>query len=271
MRLAVLSDLHLDSYPDPEELLGAVIVSATKGGAEGFLLAGDISGDYQLTLETLYRIDRAFEGGCYFVPGNHDVWNQKHRSLSSWDIYHRLLSYPKNLARGPVELEGGWKLVGDMGWYDYSFGSANFTREEFDRMEHRGRVWQDRTFALWGMSAVDVHRHFLTKLHRQLASGVKRHRVVMVTHVIPVSDFTVPFRPRLWSYLNAFMGGASYGELALQAGVEIAVSGHVHFRRQVLRHGTRFICNCLGYRYQWRSGRNPYVEVPGALTYLELS
>jgi len=171
VRFAVLSDLHLDSYPDPEELLNAVIVSATQGGAVGFLLAGDVSGDYRLTLETLERMDRAFEEGCFFVPGNHDVWNQNYRRLSSWDIYHRLLSYPKNLARGPFELESGWNLVGDMGWYDYSFGSTHFTRKEFDRMEHRGRVWQDRTFALWGMSTVDVHRHFLTKLRRQLQIG----------------------------------------------------------------------------------------------------
>ncbi len=270
MRFAVLSDLHLDSYPDPEELLNAVIVSATQGGAAGFLLAGDVSGDYRLTLETLERMDRAFERGCFFVPGNHDVWNQNYRRLSSWDIYHRLLSYPKNLARGPFELESGWNLIGDMGWYDYSFGSTHFTRKEFDRMEHRGRVWQDRTFALWGMSTVDVHRHFLTKLRRQLLWGARKRRTVMVTHVIPVREFTVPFRPRLWNYLNAFMGGESYGELARLSGVDIAVSGHVHFRRQVVRGGTRFICNCLGYRYQWRSGRNPYVEVPQALTYLDL-
>jgi putative phosphoesterase len=270
VRLAVLSDLHLDSYPDPEELLNAVIVSATEGGAEGFLLAGDVSGDYELTLQTLYRLDHAFDQGCFFVPGNHDIWNQNYRHLSSWDIYHRLLSYPKNLARGPFDLESGWKLVGDIGWYDYSFGSADFSREEFDRMEHRGRVWQDRVFALWGMPTADVHRHFLTKLQRQLVPGDAKRRVVMVTHVVPVREFTVPFRPHLWDYLNAFMGGVSYGELALRSGVDIAVSGHVHFRRQVLRGGTRFICNCLGYRYQWRSGRNPYVEVPGALTYLEL-
>ena len=269
MRLAVLSDLHLDRYPEPEVLLQAVTVSAQQGEADAFLLAGDVAGDYKQTIDTLYRLDESFPEGCLFVPGNHDIWNQRHPGLSSWDIYHRLLAYPKNLARGTLTTSTGWSIVGDMGWYDYSFGSQQYTTEDFDRMEHRGRIWQDRNFARWGSSPPSVHRHFLSKLSRQLET-VRPQRTVLVTHVVPVAEFTVPFKPRLWNYLNAFMGASAYGELARRHNVAIAVSGHVHFRRQVVRGGTRFICNCLGYRYQWRSGRNPFLEVAGALTYLDL-
>ncbi len=270
MRLGVLSDLHLDNYPHPEELLSAVLLSAKNGGADAFLLAGDVAGRYDKTLEILRQIDGAFPRGCLFVPGNHDIWNKEHEGLSSWDIYNRLLAFPRNLARGPRDIGNGWVAVGDIGWYDYSFGSPSYSTSDFDRMEHGGRVWQDRHFARWGMSPSAVHRHFLCKLERQLERVREGAKVLLVTHVVPVAEFTVPFRPQLWGYLNAFMGGASYGRLALRYGVQVAVSGHVHFRRQVVHGSTRFVCNCLGYRYQWRSGRNSYLEVDRAMTFLDL-
>ena len=270
MRLAVLSDIHIDSYPEPETLLQGVIDSLRESGADALILAGDLSSDYVRTLEALHRIDEALPKGCIYVPGNHDIWNQHHPGLSSWDIYHRLMAFPGNLARGPREIGNRWTVVGDMGWYDYTLGSPEFSVEEFDRMEHRGRVWQDRVFAQWGAPTLAVHRHFYTKIESQLNQLPWNRQIILVTHVIPVADFSVPFRPNLWNYLNAFMGGSSYGELAIQAGVKISISGHVHFRRETVHRGTRFICNCLGYRYQWRSGRAPSIEVPNALIYLEI-
>jgi hypothetical protein len=60
------------------------------------------------------------------------------------------------------------------------------------------------------------------------------------------------------------------GELALKYRVSYSICGHVHYRKQLWVDGTRFICNCLGYRDEWKCGPGPAEEIDHALLTLEL-
>ena len=234
------------------------------------VIAGDIANDYELTLQTLNGIETASGVRCLFVPGNHDIWNEHHPAKTAWDIYDDLKAFRGNLANGPVELVHGWVVLGDLGWYDYTFGNQQYSVEEFDRMKINGRQWQDKHKAVWGASTLEIHRFFHKKLKKQLDAH-KNCNIILVTHVLPIADFTVQRPTNLWQYMNAFLGSKQYGELALDYSVKYSISGHVHYRKQKTYENTTFICNCLNYVSQWINNDDPVLEVARAIKIIEIT
>jgi len=114
-----------------------------------------------------------------------------------------------------------------------------------------------------------VHREFLAGLEEQL-SGLRGRRLLLATHVVPVAEITVRPPDAAWGYLNAFLGSPEYGELAVRRGVEIAVCGHVHYRRRHRAGRTLFLASCLGYAHEWPDPADLAGEVERSLAVLEI-
>jgi putative phosphoesterase len=270
IRIGILSDIHVDQNGEsPDHVVNALATTLQHNAPDAFVLAGDVSNDYTLSLSVLSELEIGTGIPVYFVPGNHDLWNRTHPDMDAWQIHDAFGQFPGTLSGRVLDLAAGWQIVGEAGWYDFSYGDSAYSEEDFERMEIDGRVWQDRVFADWKMGTRQVHQVFLARLRERLSSVRDPRRTLMVTHAVPVSDFTVPFMPELWNYLNAFLGSEAYGELAREFGVPASICGHVHFRREVKHPGrggsaTRFICNCLGYTREWRGDPNPFLEVPKA-------
>ena len=250
--------------------MAAIAATLNKNDIDAMIIAGDIANDYELTLQTLSGIETASGVRCLFVPGNHDIWSENHPAKTAWDIYDALKEFDGNLVNGPVELDHDWVVIGDLGWYDYTFGSQQFTVEEFDRMKLNDRLWQDKNKTVWGTTTLEMHRHFHNKLKKQLDAH-KNSNIILVTHVLPIADFTVQPPGSLWRYMNAFLGSKQYGELALDYSVRYSISGHVHYRKQKTYENTTFICNCLNYASQWSNNNDPVLEVARAIKIIEIS
>jgi putative phosphoesterase len=273
MRIGLISDLHVDlNRVGSQAFAGHLAAATARLGVELLLIAGDVSNRWDLTLRTLEEIQGRTGLRVLFVPGNHDLWNEARAFGEAWgarDSHEALLAFPGNLARGPVELPGGWGVAGAMGWYDFGFGHPRFSVEEFERMRIGERLWQDKINARWDRPAREVHRAFLQELERQL-SGLRGLRLILVTHVVPVAEFTVRPPDRLWEYLNAFLGSPEYGELAQRHGVRIAVCGHVHYRRRHQAGQTLYLTSCLGYSHEWPDPADAAGEVERSLAVLEI-
>ena len=270
MKIGILSDLHVDlENNEPGKILPGLVAAVKKNNVETMIIAGDVANDYEVTLGFLGELENACNARCLFVPGNHDIWNEKHPDKTAWDAYQALQSFGGNLANGPVALTDDWVVIGDLGWYDYSFGSPTYTVEEFDRMKIKGRLWQDKVKAVWGRSTLEMHDFFYDKLEQQLAA-CKNKRIIFVTHVLPILDFTVQPPDRMWNYLNAFLGSKQYGALILKHAAVYSISGHVHYRRQVKYENTTFICNCLNYPSQWVDNDDPAVEIQKAFKTIDI-
>jgi putative phosphoesterase len=271
MKLGILSDIHVDiDHPTPDGVVEGLDLAIRENAVDIMVIAGDIANDYELSLHVLHALEDSTGVSCLFVPGNHDVWNEKHPDKTAWDTYGALKAFPGNLANGPYHLGNGWIAIGDVGWYDYSFGSPEYSIEDFDRMEIDGRLWQDKIKADWGKSTVEMHHYFYHKIEQQLRSHQDK-KIVLITHVLPLVDFTVRRPDRMWNYLNAFLGSSQYGRLALKYSVPYSICGHVHYRRQQTYGNTLFICNCLNYASQWAINDDPVVEVRRAFKTLTLT
>ena len=277
MRIGVISDLHVDlngGEAGPRAYAGFLGSAARDKGVELLLIAGDLSNRWDLTLRSLEEIQERTGLRVLFVPGNHDLWNEAPErpfgeSWGAGDSHEALKAFPGNLARGPVELPGGWAVAGATGWYDFAFGHPRFSVQEFERMRLGERLWQDKINARWDRPAREVHRAFLEVLERQL-SGLRGLRLILATHVVPVAEFTVRPPDRLWEYLNAFLGSPEYGELAERHGVRIAACGHVHYRRRHQAGQTLYLTSCLGYSHEWPDPADAAGEVERSLAVLEI-
>ncbi len=270
LKIGILSDIHVDlEHDDPRSVLHPLADEIRRREVGLMIIAGDVANDYEQTLESLELLEGRSGVRCLFVPGNHDIWNEKHPGKDAWQTYEALKAFAGNLANGPVRLSNGWVVIGDLGWYDYSFGSELYSTEEFDRMQIDGRLWQDKVKAVWRAPTLEMHQYFYDKLQRQLETH-RGENIILVTHVLPIRDFTVFDLGPIWDYLNAFLGSRQYGELALEYGVTYSISGHVHYRREVKYENTTFICNCLNYLSQWQDNRNPAVEITRAFKTIEI-
>lgn len=271
MKIGILSDIHVDiNYTDKDRVSSSIIKYIKEHSLDLMIIAGDIASDYELTLGSLKKIEKKGKIPCLFVPGNHDIWIEKHPEKTSWDIYDILKSYSHNLANGLYEINKDWAVIGDLGWYDFSFGSDKYTFGDFRRMQYEERIWQDSINAVWDRSTLEMHRYFIDKLEVQLKKN-KNKNIIMVTHVLPVLDFTVQPPSPMWEYMNAFLGSSEYGKLISRyPNIKFAVSGHVHYRKQKIIQGTEFICNCLGYRSEWYENDDSDTEVNRSMITIEI-
>ena len=98
MKIGILSDIHVDiGHKSPDGVLEGLTLAIKENAVDIMVIAGDIANDYQLGLQALNFIEDATGVACLFVPGNHDIWNEKHPDKTSWDTYEALQKFPRNL------------------------------------------------------------------------------------------------------------------------------------------------------------------------------
>ena len=274
MRIGLLSDIHVDiNYydGDTDKITPAVCDTILNNNIDLFITAGDISSNYQLTLDVVKRIEKVTGRGCLFVAGNHDLWNESHPDITAMQAYEEMIKHPHNLSSGPIRLKDGWSAVGDTCWYDYSFGTHEiFSFEDFERRSYNDRVWQDSIKTVWNQPDKATHDWFLSRLEKSIEKSGS-DELVAVTHMLPIKEFTVPVPDETWDYFNAFLGSRSLGDmLKAEPRVRYSVSGHVHYRKTVENAGETFICQCLGYRTEWQDNDDPFIETARSMKVIEI-
>lgn len=257
MRIGVISDIHVDINRD-YDIYGALTEAVRGQGADLLVIAGDISENSD---ELLAFMDRLNTDGIpsRFVPGNHDMWDVggTYAGGDTWKVWEKYCASPWCLS-GPdtkhdLELPGGWVLIGDIGWYDYSLASAKFTAEELSKKKFGGRTWMDSYKAHWGMTDRELDEKMRSMLEARIsARTAEGKKIILVTHMLTHPYFKV-LRPGMWEYFNAFLGSSAYAELCMKYGVKMSLMGHVHHRQELTDQGVRYICACLGYHSEWKT------------------
>lgn len=268
MSFAVISDIHIDVNKD-YDVVNQMIESVRKSGATACLIAGDISNDYKETIKTIAYIKEQLEIPVYYVPGNHDMWSEDLEKLPTKSIYEAYQQDSNCLLHGSVQLDEDTTLIGDIGWYDYSFGSPKFSKEDFDRMNYLDRTWQDKIKNQWTVDNLERAQSVLSRLEEQLKQ-VKTKRIIVMTHMVPIEEFTVMNPNEMWEYFNAFIGSKELHELYKKYQVTYAICGHIHYRKRIIKDGITYICPCLNYESEWEE-KDSKKEIMKSLRFIDES
>lgn len=266
MRIGIVSDIHLDvnkHFP----VLQTLIRLCNQKQLDKVIIAGDFSSDYTAALHVIDSIKRNTQTEVHFVPGNHDLYIS--RDKDSKTIYHELGQLPECLATHPVDL-GDWAIIGNTGWYDYSFQDEAFTLREIEKKSYQGMMWEDRRYFQWGAEDKEIHDFFLHNLQSRLEQ-FKGKNIISVTHVVPYRRFVEHKEGNpSWNYFSAFIGTDKIGKLYDNYGVKAAVFGHTHTRYKETHNQTLCLCRPLGYHTEWIYPMDVQREMEEAVHVLEL-
>lgn len=249
MKTGIISDIHLDINKD-YPVLDTIAEVLHEEECTGLILAGDVSSRAFITLDLLETIRKRIEMPLWFVPGNHDMWDDEKRFRDAWHIYDEYKNTEGCLCGKAVELDENRILTGSVGWYDYSFGDSGFTEEEFNSKKRNGRTWQDSIFAHWNMSDKEVTEYCLNEM-KEAVKDCKEKEITAVTHMLAIPEFTVSKEKKDWDFFNAFLGSKLYGEFYEKEGIARSITGHVHHRMTLEKNGVINQCACLGYYNEW--------------------
>src|SRR5699024_3171686 len=139
-----ISDLHIDRHNKltPKDYEQAFVTVIKQQKIELLLIAGDVSNHYKLTQSFVKEIEIQTMIKVLFVPGNHDFWSRD-TGVTSSVILDTCIERDNCLIDDPFGIHEGWAIVGNPGWYDYTYALSKFSSERIARRKYYGGTWQD--------------------------------------------------------------------------------------------------------------------------------
>ncbi len=294
MRLALISDLHVDITQKNWEVVPQIAELIKIIGPDVFIVCGDVSpelGDIEYALDCFSELECA----KLFIPGNQDIWIMSNfLQEEGHDSYERYyFQLPQVCRRNgfvPLWMEPqvirGVGFAGSIGWYDFSFSDlepAEGGQGANDVL--RNDIWNDLRWACWNdisaliegepgpfrRSDVDVARDFMVRLDSDLdtlANNSEVNEIVVATHHPPFSAL-VGGLPGEKNGYGSFMGSEEMGKMLLHhPKVSTVLCGHLHEKRDIMVEQLRVICSPMGYLN--RDQRKPMTIAEESLTVFHL-
>lgn len=253
-RLLAISDLHLNQRANRDAL-------ATLGSHpdDWLIIAGDIG-------EKLEHLEMALDAFAprfarlIWTPGNHDLWSK--RTGPSVERYDELVALCR--ARGVLTPEDPYvEWPGALGTFivpmfllfDYTFRPEGMTEAEaIPWAKESGVVSNDER-----MMDSSPYPSLPAWCHARVAATESRlnaipagARTVLINHWPLRYDLARP--PRIPRF-SVWSGTTLTEDWGRRYRAIVVVSGHLHFRTTLFRHGVRYEEVSLGYPRDWRAER----------------
>jgi predicted phosphodiesterase len=256
MRLLVTADLHYNharSRASADDLIEQI----NRAGGDVLLIVGDTASFDGDALENcLSKFN--FPGEKLFVAGNHELWTH---GDDSYEILRKQLpARIKNLGwrwlQGEPFVAGDVAIVGNIGWYDYSFaqpsleiprrfyaakispGAAEHLSEFSyllgdDIPPHARQIvarWNDGKFVKLHRTDEQFLEELLAELKSQLDLLSRKKRIIAAVHHLPFAQLLPPPHGAQWDFAKAYLGSDRIGELLLRyTNLSDVFCGHSHF------------------------------------------
>lgn len=271
MRAGFIADLHIDRNFElgPKEYLYEMLKLIDETEIELLVIGGDIANHYSLTLSFVEELQHDAGIPVYFIPGNHDYWEEKDEPKTTIKIYEMYREHPQSLLESPKKLTDEYTLVGHTAWYNHAiYNKEAFTENQIEKGKYRWTYWQDKLRLDWQAKDAEVSAYFTEKIHEDLQK-VTTSKIILQTHIVTIPEFTMPMPHRVFDFFNAYIATDDLTDIHKQYPITHQFMGHVHFRGMIQKDETKFITNSLGYRKEWRT-REIKRELQRSLVIIEI-
>ena len=178
-----------------------------------------------------------------FVPGNHDLWQIRDKSISSSLVkfeHVRSVATEAGASMSAFRTDG-LCILPLLSWYDYSFGRPS---------DELLRVWMDYRACRWPEQyrMDDVAAYFERQnLQPERVAG---EFVITFSHFLPRIDVLPAFIPAKARLLDPVLGAARIDRQIRKLNSAIHIYGHSHINCRTQIDGVTYINNAFGYPYE---------------------
>ncbi len=295
MKLAYISDLHVDISQRNWELVPQIAEVLRIIHPDVFLICGDVSpelGDIEYALDCFSSLD------CHklFVPGNQDIWVMSERMQEEGhDSYEKYYFYIPEVCRRngfiPIWMEpiviDKVGFAGSIGWYDFTLKpEGGDPKTEEIRKSFEDEIWNDLKWACWSdisciteselgpyrRSDREVSREFINRLDQDIKSlsGSQEVREIVVgLHHPPYSQMIGHLDHPQSDLYFPFLGSEEMGKMLMRHSlVNTVICGHIHEKMDILVGDKRVLCSPVGYLSYQRRKDMSIVEDSLSVIYL---
>lgn len=222
MYLAISSDNHFDiNRAQLAEIIPQQAQFLANQKIAYYFVTGDLFNRFDQTLDYVERLQQALgqTTKVYFIAGNHDMLNGvtyqelEQPQLHPQYLHHRILKIPQHHL----------SIVGNNGWYDYSF-SDRLGEKSIKEIAHwKQNFWVDQKIDS-PLSDQERMQNVLRQVATDFTTAAKRHdKIIFLTHFVPQQNFIFDQldHPR-WQIINAFLGSKKLGQLIEDYSVQYA-------------------------------------------------
>ncbi|RPA60579.1 hypothetical protein EF384_05295, partial [Aerococcus agrisoli] len=269
MNIGFISDLHIDrsKHYQTKDFIQTLTQIIQDKELNQLYIGGDISNHYQDTLNFVENLQELSHSKIYFIPGNHDFWQDQHAKKTTLAINDIFKNHPQSLQNKALMLNKDTAIVGHSGWYNHAYHAPNFTENQLDKGRYKLVTWQDKNRLDWQASDKEVSQYFAQETQATLSHALEdlhAKNILLMTHVITIPEFTIPMPNRVFDFFNAYIATDDFLPFYEAYPISHSIMGHVHIRHQIDKNGSHFISNSLAYEREWRSP-NLYQEITQAL------
>lgn len=231
MKIWIVSDLHIDSYPYVPNYVPEHDV---------MIVAGDVADGAEAAMKGLRVLHGRTGKPIVFTPGNHDLFDE-HINAFDQDRLGPIYMLPVGET---VEI-GGVRFVGATLWTDWALGDKEWSAQSWAArsMPEYARVTRDDGELIWPIDTSNTH-----DLHRQAIEAVlvQPHAgpTVVITHHAPSARSLHAGEAR-GEEAGAFASDLEW--MMTRYRPALWVHGHIHNARNYMVGGTRVVCNPRGY------------------------
>jgi calcineurin-like phosphoesterase family protein len=267
MRLLAISDLHVGHPPNRQ-----AITEMRRYPDDWLIVAGDV-GERPAHLEFALQQLTARFAKVFWVPGNHDLWtrplvpsgndgqDETSGRLHGPALYDHLIALCRSYGVVTPEDEYvAWpdedvRIVPMFLLFDYSFRPVDVPRERAVAWARESGVYcaDERLLdpAPWPTREAWCHARCALTEPRLTALPASTH-TILVNHWPLRYDLARP--PRIPRF-SIWCGTTITEDWAQRFRARVVVSGHLHLRTTLWRHGVRYDEVSLGYPRDWHQER----------------
>ena len=276
MKIAFISDLHVDISPESFKLIDPIIDRLFAINPDLFIIAGDIAAHTQKFEKTLNKFS-SLPCKKLLVAGNHDIWvdspSSLQRGIHSGVKYGEII--PQICKRNDFlylglepHLIDGVGFAGTIGWYDYTMRNktydSRFSIETYRNKQYNEKLtWSDHHYAYWmngsgnrRKSDEEVTQEMEDSLQKQITSLNHQgaDKIFVVTHHVPFSKMLFYPNRLPFDFFSAFMGSEGLGNIILgEHTVTHTICGHSHIKSSLQINHVQAKKSPLGYPHEWRT------------------
>ena len=236
----LISDLHVDAWP--------AVDWSVMPTSPVCVVAGNISCDRRLVLETLRELGRSYQA-VFYIDGNHEhELHLNNLGYSYADLAHKISRIPNVVyLQDNVVVIDGVAILGTNGWWGFDLDLGVDPTGSAQQFQEQHNLSNEAVKAISRMSNTDAM--YMVNSVKRLQTHPDVKKIVMVTHTVPdasliAHDVNLEGRLAFNTMGNRMMQQA----LAVDSEHKIHTWCFGHYPGSVdqVRDGIRYVNNCRG-------------------------